>query len=86
MIEHLKLLGLGINIGNDIKICILMYADDIILLANTEAELQSLLLALETWCKQWQLSVTLIKQIYCILGTVKTHRLCSKLYITKMNY
>ena len=61
MIEHLKLLGLGINIGNNIKICILMYADDIILLANTEAELQSLLLALETWCKQWQLSVNIDK-------------------------
>ena len=59
LVEHLKLLGLGINIGNDIKICILMYADDIILLANTGAELHSLLLALEPWCKQWQLSVNI---------------------------
>ena len=30
LVEHLTLLGLRINIGNDIKMCILMYADDII--------------------------------------------------------
>ena len=55
--EHLKQLDLGIEISNGLKICILLYADDIILLANSEAALQSLLLALESWCSQWQLKV-----------------------------
>ena len=55
--ERLKHLGLGIEISNGLKICILLYADDIILLADSEAALQSLLLALESWCSQWQLKV-----------------------------
>ena len=55
--EHLKQLDLGIEISNGLKICILLYADDIILLADSEAALQSLLLVLESWCSQWQLKV-----------------------------
>ena len=50
--EHLNQLDLGIEISNGLKICILLYADDIILLADSEAALQSLLLALESWCSQ----------------------------------
>jgi len=42
-------LDIGISIG-DTKACILLYADDIVLQAEDEHELQSLLNALSTWC------------------------------------
>ena len=60
LVENLKLLNIGININGKI-ISILLYADDIILLAKSEPELQSLLLALESWCKYWQLNVNISK-------------------------
>ena len=47
-IRDMKLLNLGIEVEND-KICILTYADDVILVANTEEELQSLLNCLNSW-------------------------------------
>ena len=50
LVENLKLLNIGLNINGKI-IYLLLYADDIILLARSEAKLQSLLLALESWCK-----------------------------------
>ena len=46
---YLKSLDIGINVGND-KICLLMYADDIVLLADTENDLQNMLNALHNWC------------------------------------
>jgi hypothetical protein len=39
----------GVNIGEE-KICILLYADDIVLLADSEDALQVLLNALNDWC------------------------------------
>ena len=42
---------------------VLLYAYDIIFLGSDEAELQSLLLALQPWCNMWKLKVnTCIKQ------------------------
>ena len=60
LVENIKLLNIGININGKI-ISILLYADDIILLAKSEPELQSLLLALESWCKYWQVNVNISK-------------------------
>ena len=46
----LKALGKGIKLQDDDKICILMYADDIVLLAENENDLQSMLNLLDNWC------------------------------------
>lgn len=46
----LKNLNKGVDIGNE-KVCILLYADDIVLIAENEAELQILLSQLNDWCK-----------------------------------
>ena len=46
---YLKSFGVGINCDED-KVCILMYADDIVILAETERDLQILLTALHDWC------------------------------------
>ena len=47
---EVKELGLGIDI-NGIKICILLYADDMVLIADSESELQSMLIVMHQWCK-----------------------------------
>jgi hypothetical protein len=46
---RLKALGLGVDIGNEEKLCILLYADDIVFIAETEEDLQSMLDVLYEW-------------------------------------
>ena len=43
LVKYLKSLKIGIDIGHDLKISVLLYADDIILLGSDETGLQSLL-------------------------------------------
>ena len=40
---------------------ILLYADDIVLIASNENDLQLLLLIVENWCRKWRLDVNLTK-------------------------
>ena len=40
---------------------ILLYADDIVCLADNEADMQELLLIVENWCRKWRLEVNLTK-------------------------
>ena len=40
---------------------ILLYADDIVLFAENEEDMQALLLIVECWCKKWRLEVNLTK-------------------------
>jgi len=49
LVKYIKAFNVGIDIG-DGKICILLCADDIVLLASSETELQVLLNALSDWC------------------------------------
>ena len=60
LVDYLKNTGVGIHIDQEL-ISVLLYADDIILLAKSETELQILLGALETWCKTWLLKVNVSK-------------------------
>ncbi len=48
-----KQLNIGIPFDND-KICILFYADDIVILTEDAAQLQLLLNFTNTWCKKWK--------------------------------
>ncbi len=47
---YMKSLNVGVSLNNE-KVCILLYADDIVLLAETPQDLQTLLHALHDWCK-----------------------------------
>ena len=47
----------GISLDNGEKICLLAYADDIVLLAEREDDLQHMLTLLERWCKDWDISI-----------------------------
>lgn len=53
---ELKDLGLGININNR-NICILLYADDIVLLSDNELNLQRMLDHMYNWCIKWRLKI-----------------------------
>ena len=59
--EEIKLSGVGLDLDADTFVNILMYADDIVLLAKNEEDLQFLLLIVENWCLKWRLEVNLTK-------------------------
>ena len=49
-------MNIGVKIDN-LDISILLYADDIVLLAENEQNLQQMLTHLYNWCEKWQLEV-----------------------------
>ncbi len=42
--------------GNE-KLCILLYADDIVILVDNKEQLQILLNFVNNWCKKWKMKV-----------------------------
>ena len=56
----IKEAGLGITVEGE-KVAILVYADDIVLMAENEQDLQQMLNMLHEWCKLWKMSVNLGK-------------------------
>jgi len=54
--ESIKDLNCGVDIG-DSNLSILLYADDIVLIAPTEDELQTMLNHVDSWCFKWRLSI-----------------------------
>ena len=56
----LKDLGVGIKIGNT-QIPILLYADDVVILANDQREMQTMLNFINRWCEKWKMSVNMTK-------------------------
>ena len=59
--NEIKLSGVGLELDTDTFINILLYADDIVLLAKNEEDLQFLLNIVENWCIKWRLEVNLTK-------------------------
>ena len=58
--KELKELELGVSLG-DTQICILLYADDIVLISETEQNLQKMLDHVGYWCNKWQMKVNIDK-------------------------
>ena len=56
LVTSINNLNIGIDIGRE-KVAVLLYADDLVLVAETEQELQTLLNELDTWCTQNKLSI-----------------------------
>ena len=56
LVREINTLNLGIDI-NSRKISILLYAGDIVMLANNESDMQSLLNTLHTWCQRWRMLI-----------------------------
>ena len=59
--SEIKESNIGIKLSESETINILLYADDIVLLAESESNLQALLFIVECWCKKWKLEVNLTK-------------------------
>ena len=51
----------GVSLASAVGIFLLMYADDIALIADTSVELQRKLKALESFCQKWGMEVNLAK-------------------------
>ena len=45
----------------DLHICILLYADDIVLVSENEENLQVMLNHVQNWCVKWQMKVNIEK-------------------------
>jgi len=54
--EEIKRSGIGVDF-HGVTISLLLYADDVVLLAEAESDLQNLILILNSWCKRWRLNV-----------------------------
>jgi hypothetical protein len=56
LVNHMKVNGPTLNMGN-VDLNMLLYADDMVLLADSEIDLQVLLTELHSWCNKWRLKV-----------------------------
>ena len=56
LVQEVNDLDLGISMG-DARISLLMYADDIVLVADSELKLQTMLNTLHDWCKRWRVLI-----------------------------
>ena len=56
LVREINELGLGINVG-DAKISLLLYADDIVMVAYNEQDMQTILKKLHDWCKRWRVLI-----------------------------
>ena len=53
---ELKASGIGINF-HGIQLTLLLYADDIVIFADNENDLQRLIDLIYDWCRKWRLSI-----------------------------
>ena len=60
IIHEINELDIGIDLGGT-KVSILMYADDIVLVSDTEAKLQTMLDLLDDWCNRWRVIINMNK-------------------------
>ena len=60
LIEEVKDLNLGIKFGEEM-LSALLYADDIVLLAENEEDLQQQLNIVHSWCSKWRISINMDK-------------------------
>ncbi len=53
---EIKSLGCGIKFGHD-QVSLLLYADDIVFLADSECNLEKMFDQMRNWCSRWRLKV-----------------------------
>ena len=61
LVKEINNLNLGIKVDNNTMVSILLFADDMVLMANNECDLQNMLDCLQNWCLKWRLRVNLDK-------------------------
>ena len=58
---ELEAINIGIKIDDQNMINCLLYADDIVLIAENETDLQMLIEIVNTWCQKFRLECNLLK-------------------------
>ena len=58
--QEMNLTNKGVKIGN-VCINILLYVDDLVLLSETEEDLQCMLNILDKWCRKWRMVINMEK-------------------------
>ena len=53
----IKAVGKGISVDDNERICILLYADDIVLIGENETDLQTMLNELSNWCEDNRMAI-----------------------------
>ena len=66
--RELKALGLGVAAGGS-RLSLLLYADDIVVLADSARELQKMMRAVEGFCERWRMQVNMSKTKVMKFGT-----------------
>lgn len=74
LIDEMKTLNIGIKIDEEI-VCMLLYADDVVLIAENENDLQLLLDVLDSWCSKNFLSINFEKSNIVHFRNVSTQRI-----------
>ena len=57
LVNEIRNLNKGVSLGDDLCVSILIYADDIVLLAENKENLQCMLNYLDNWCTDWRMSL-----------------------------
>ncbi len=78
----IKDLDIGIKL-DDMTLSILLYADDIVLIADNEKDLQKMLDYVHSWCTKWQLGVNKNKTKVMHFRKTRTMRCKTNFYIGK---
>ena len=61
LVRELKGLGLGVRVDGGDLLCCLLYADDIVLIANSQSDLEQLYEAVEDYCVKWRFELNYLK-------------------------
>ena len=69
----IKAVGVGVSIDNDVRVCIRMYADDIVLIGENERDLQNMLNELSVWCEANHMQTNSTKIKWFITDTSLFH-------------
>jgi hypothetical protein len=67
--------GLGVSLGLDSQIACLLYADDLVLIADSEEALQKMMLETTNFLKKWRFSVSAKKTQVVACGKGETRKL-----------
>ena len=67
--REIKDLGFGVDVDGGEKLALLLYADDIVLVAESERELQEMMCTVQKFCHEWRMELNRKKTKVVVFGT-----------------
>ena len=68
LLQELRSTGLGVQVDGVDRLCALAYADDVVLLADSQEELQQLVGVVCEWCRKWCRQLNVKKTKVMVFG------------------